>query len=101
MSIALVLSVFSIMTALLAAFCWFKAGSVKVSPAQASEMREKHFAKHGRTSYAAWTLFDGSDMEFTLKAQSKWNCLGAFAAGTAALFQGASTFMIEILPSLN
>jgi len=100
MSIALVLSLLSIIAALIAAYSWFKAGSLKVSPEQADEMREAHFAKHGRTGYAAWTLFDGSDMEFTLKMQSIWNCRGAIAAGSAALFQGASTFVTEILPTL-
>jgi len=50
-------------------------------------MREKHFAKHGRSCYATWTLFDGSDMEFTLKRRSEWSRWAAIAASAAAFCQ--------------
>jgi hypothetical protein len=89
----------AILTAILAgvaAFCWFKAGTVKVMPDEAKLLREAHFEKHGKSGYAVWTNFDGSDMEFTLKRQSEWNRNGAFAAGAAAICQAAYVLMTEI-----
>ncbi|RYF09533.1 MAG: hypothetical protein EOO77_23590 [Oxalobacteraceae bacterium] len=67
------LAISTAVLSILAAGLWWRSAVVKVSPEGANRMREKHFAKHGRSGYATWTLFDGSDMEFTLKRQSEWS----------------------------
>jgi hypothetical protein len=67
------LAISTAVLSILAAGLWWRSAVVKVSPERANRMREKHFAKHGRWGYATWTLFDGSDMEFTLKRQSEWS----------------------------
>lgn len=55
-------------------------------------------AQHGRTGYAKWTLFDGSDMEFTLSAQARWNRYGALAAAGAAVLQAVAMVITDLLP---
>jgi hypothetical protein len=87
MNLKAILAVATVLLSALAAACWFAAGAAKVTPAEADAEREKHFQRHGRTSYAPWTLVDGSDMEFTLGKQAKWNRYGATAAGAAAACQ--------------
>ena len=83
----LAFSIVAAVAALAAALCWLRAATVKVSPAEADRQREAYFAKNGRVGYAKWTLFDGSDMEFTLGAQSKWNRWGAVSASASAAAQ--------------
>ncbi|EJL22851.1 hypothetical protein [Novosphingobium sp. AP12] len=88
--IIIIKSVLAVLTAVLsivAAALWWRSAVVRVSPENANIEREKHFARHGRTGYAAWTLFDGSDMEFTLKRQSAWSRWAAIAASAAAFCQ--------------
>jgi hypothetical protein len=91
MNIVVLTAAASAAAALVAAGCWFLAGTKKVSPEEAVRRRNKFFEQNGRIAYAAWTLFDGSDMEFTLAEQSKWNRAGAIAAGVAAALQATST----------
>lgn len=81
------LSILTAMLSILAAGLWWRSAVVRVSPEAANRERERHFAKHGRSGYAAWTLFDGSDMEFTLKRQSQWSRWAAIAASAAACCQ--------------
>ncbi len=81
------LAVSTAVLSIVAAGLWWRSAVVKVSPEAANRMREKHFAKHGRSGYAAWTLFDGSDMEVTIKRQSAWSRWAAIAASAAAFCQ--------------
>lgn len=82
-ALAILTAVFSVIAGAL----WWRSATAVVTPEEADAEREKHFAKHGRTGYAKWTLFDGSDMEFTLKRQSTWNRSAAIAASAAAFCQ--------------
>lgn len=81
------LAISTAVLSILAAGLWWRSAVVKISPEAANRMREMHFAKHGRSGYATWTLFDGSDMEFTLKRQSEWSRWAAIAASAAAFCQ--------------
>lgn len=82
-ALAILTAVFSVIVGIL----WWRSATVKVTPEEADVERERHFAKHGRTGYVAWTFFDGSDMEFTLKRQNIWNRRAAMAASVAAFCQ--------------
>lgn len=99
MSVELIISSLSVLFALAAAVFWFKAGTSKVSPSAADALREAHIAQHGRTGYAKWTLFDGSDLEFTLSAQARWNRYGALAAAGAAALQAVGIVVSDLLSS--
>jgi hypothetical protein len=81
------LAILTALFSLVAAALWWRSAVVRVSPEAADIEREKHFAKHGRKGYAKWELFDGSDMEFTLKRQSNWSRCAAIAAAAAAICQ--------------
>lgn len=86
-TIKTVLAICTTVLSILAGGLWWRSAVVKVSPEEADREREKHFAKHGQSAYAAWTLFNGSDMEFTLKRQSEWSRWAAIAASAAAFCQ--------------
>ena len=83
-------SVTTAVLAFLAAGCWFRAATVKVSREEAVAKAKATAAKKGQTPDLSGGSFDGWDFRETLSAQSRWNAWGAIAAGCAAIVQGLS-----------
>lgn len=86
----MLLSIFSALLAFIAAGCWFRAATVKISRTDAVAKAKASAAKKGTTPDLSGASFDGWDVRTTLRAQSCWNAWGAGAAGCAAILQGAS-----------
>lgn len=77
--------------AFIAALCWLRAGTVKVTPEEALRLEEKRAKKAGRKPSLGVVSLDDWDMSETFKAQSRWNSAGALAAAIAALIQAIAS----------
>lgn len=82
------ISIVTAALAFVAAGCWFRAATVKVSRDKAVAKLKANAAKMGETPNLSGVSFDGWDVRETLSAQSRWNAFGAIAAGCAAILQG-------------
>lgn len=74
--------------AFVAALCWLRAGTVKVSDTEAVRRLEKRAEREGKIPNYGRMSFDGWDVRETFADQTKWNAAGALAAAFAALLQG-------------
>ncbi|WP_267531293.1 hypothetical protein [Acinetobacter oleivorans] len=87
MDYKLVFTWISIICGFLSAFSWLYASQVKVSDKKALALIEKRARKNKEKPNYARMTFDGADMRETLRAQTKWNSLGAIFASLSMLFQ--------------
>jgi hypothetical protein len=76
-------SIGSLIFGLASAICWIISALVRVPPAKGLEGKPDG-------SYWAGDVLNGGDLYGTLRAQSKWNSIAAFAASAAVLLQIAA-----------
>ncbi|QXX88350.1 hypothetical protein J7649_16715 (plasmid) [Acinetobacter lwoffii] len=78
----------SIIFGFLSAGAWFYSSQVKVTREKALEIAKKKAQKNKEQPNLSGVSFDGWDVRETLKAQSKWNSLGAIFASISMFLQG-------------
>jgi hypothetical protein len=77
----------SIVLAFLSAAAWMRASLIKVATDQEYRRRERKASRTGESvSYAAVEI-DGVELGSTLRAQSRWNAIGAGIAASATMIQ--------------
>ncbi len=77
----------SIIFGCLSAGAWLYSSQVKVTREKAVEIIKKKAQKKNEQPNLSGVSFDGWDVRETLKAQSKWNSLGAIFASISMFFQ--------------
>lgn len=87
MNYAFFISSISIFFGIMSACAWLYASQVKISREKAVDILKKRAQKNNQIPNLGGVSFDGSDLRETLKAQSKWNSLGAIFASISMLCQ--------------
>lgn len=80
----------SIIFGFLSAGAWLYSSRVKVTREKAVEIAKKKAQKKNEQPNLSGVSFDGWDVRETLKAQSKWNSLGAIFASISMFLQSLS-----------
>ncbi|MDQ9035185.1 hypothetical protein RFH07_00885 [Acinetobacter seifertii] len=87
MDYKLIFTSISIVCGFISAFSWLYASQVKVSDKKAVALIEKRAKERNEKPNYARVTFDGGDIRETLRAQTKWNSLGAIFASISMVFQ--------------
>lgn len=87
MDYKLIILSISIIFGFFSAGAWFYSSHVKVTREKAVKIAKKKAQKKNEQPNLSGVSFDGWDVRETLKAQSKWNSLGAFFASISMFFQ--------------
>ena len=93
MNFANVMTALSVLFGLLSAAAWFRAGTVKITYEQALILRRKRAKKEGGISNLAGVIINGYEVAETQAAQTRWNAIGAVAAGVAMLLQAIAQLL--------
>jgi hypothetical protein len=89
------LTTISIALGFLSAACWLRAATVKVSHAKATQKRKSRAQKRNEAPNLASVSFNGSDVEFSFRAQSFWNATAAILAALAMTAQSLSLISVH------
>ncbi|WP_207105733.1 hypothetical protein [Sphingomonas sp. CFBP 8760] len=79
--------------AITSAASWFYGSQVKVTREKMVARRKREAAKSGEPPNFAGISLDGWDMSDTFAAQSRWNAVGAIAAGISVLAQAIGPYL--------